>query len=116
MRTLASKGTARMSDLAAAALLDRTALSRTLDPLVERGLVAIAAGSDARTREISLTRLGEKALRAAERRWRGAQERVTQRLGAEKLEALMRTLAEIEQLHPDSGDALAEAGHRRSAR
>ena len=42
-------------------LLDRTALSRKLDPLVERGLVAIAPGSDARTREVSLTRAGAKA-------------------------------------------------------
>jgi hypothetical protein len=37
LRTLATHGTARMSDLARALLLDRTALSRTLDPLVERG-------------------------------------------------------------------------------
>ena len=56
--TLATHGTARMSDLARALLLDRTALSRTLDPLVERGLVSITPGRDARTREVSLTRAG----------------------------------------------------------
>jgi DNA-binding MarR family transcriptional regulator len=116
LRTLSRTGPARMSDLASAALLDRTALARTLDPLVERGFVAIAAGRDARTREVSLTSQGAKALRTAERSWRGAQERVAQRLGAAKLEALIATLAEIEQLHPDSGDASAQAGPVRSTR
>src|SRR4029453_7773911 len=55
LRTLASQGTARIADLARTLLLDRAALSRTLDPLVERGFVAIAPGRDARTREVSLT-------------------------------------------------------------
>src|SRR5436190_18978830 len=58
LRTLARDGTARISDLADTLLLDRTALSRTLDPPVERGLVSIVPGHDARTREVSLTRAG----------------------------------------------------------
>src|SRR5580765_4304797 len=62
LSTLATRGTSRMSDLARMLLLDRTALSRTLDPLVDRGYVAIVAGRDARTREISLTREGAKAI------------------------------------------------------
>src|SRR5215467_12903418 len=49
LRTLARSGPMRISELAAAQLLDRTALSRNLDPLVERGLVEIAPGRDART-------------------------------------------------------------------
>src|SRR5437899_6650469 len=65
LRTLATHGTARMSALARALLLDRTALSRTLDPLVERGLVSITPGRDARTREVSLTRAGARAIRGA---------------------------------------------------
>ena len=44
LRTLSREGTSRMSALAELLLLDRTALSRTLDPLVERGFVAIVAG------------------------------------------------------------------------
>ena len=51
LRTLAREGPSRMSALAEALLLDRTALSRTLDPLVERGLVAIVpAATRARAR------------------------------------------------------------------
>ena len=103
LRTLAREGPSRMSALAEALLLDRTALSRTLDPLVERGLVAIVAGRDARTREISLTRHGEKALRTAEQYWLRAQARVADRLGAGKVDALVATLRELEALHPDPG-------------
>lgn len=100
---LARDGTARMSDLADALLLDRTALSRTLDPLLERGLVSIVSGDDARTREVSLTRAGAKALRAAQPHWKRAQLQVANKLGADRLEALIATLGEIEALHPDRG-------------
>jgi len=100
LRTLARSGPARISDLAAAALLDRTALSRNLDPLVARGLVDVVTGRDARTREVSLTRAGTRAIRDAEPYWKRAQADVARRLGAPKLDALIATLAEIETLHP----------------
>jgi DNA-binding MarR family transcriptional regulator len=100
LRTLAREGTHRMSDLADIVLLERTALSRTLDPLVDRGLVSITQGRDARTREISLTRAGEKAVREAEPHWARAQKRVAATLGAEKLDALIALLGEVEKLQP----------------
>jgi DNA-binding MarR family transcriptional regulator len=100
---LARGGTARIADLADALLLDRTALSRTLDPLVVRGLVSIVSGRDARTREVSLTRAGAKALRAAQPHWKRAQIQVANKLGSDRLEALIATLGEIEALHPDRG-------------
>ncbi|OLC70213.1 MAG: hypothetical protein AUH79_00280 [Betaproteobacteria bacterium 13_1_40CM_4_64_4] len=103
LRTLARDGTARISDLADALLLDRTALSRTLDPLLERGLVSIVPGRDARTREVSLTRAGEKTLSAAVPHWKRAQIQVASKLGPDRLEALIATLGEIEALHPDPG-------------
>jgi DNA-binding MarR family transcriptional regulator len=103
LRNLARQGGARMSDLAATLLLDRTALSRTLEPLVARGLVAVVPGSDARTREITLTQDGVQAMRTAEPHWHRAQAAVARKLGTAKLDALIATLAEIEQLHPGSG-------------
>ena len=102
LRTLARTGSMRISEFASAQLLDRTALSRNLDPLVERGLVKVAAGKDARTREIVLTRAGEAALRAATPYWERAQKQVAKRLGGAKLEALIATLGDIEALHPDA--------------
>ena len=103
LRTLAREGTSRMSDLAKILLLDRTALSRNLDPLVLRGFVAIVPGRDARTREVSLTRAGEKAIRGAEPHWKRAQARVAAELGTTKLNSLIATLREIEALHPNPG-------------
>jgi DNA-binding MarR family transcriptional regulator len=104
LRTLEREGTATLSNLAQALLLDRTALSRNLDPLVGRGLVKILAGRDARTREVSLTRSGGVAIRAALPHWKRAQAQVMARIGAPKLQALVATLDAIESLHPDRSD------------
>lgn len=105
LRTLQRQGSTRITALAAAALLDRTALSRNLDPLVARGLVAIATGRDARTREVTLTSAGSHAIRLAEPHWRRAQAQVARRLGGARLDALIATLAEIETLHPAPADS-----------
>jgi DNA-binding MarR family transcriptional regulator len=102
LRTLGRTGPMRINTLAAAQLLDRTALSRNLDPLVERGLVEIVRGRDARVREVALTRKGLAAFRAAEPHWTRAQQEVARRVGADKLEALITTLGELESLHPDN--------------
>jgi DNA-binding MarR family transcriptional regulator len=100
LSTLERSGPTRITELAAAQLLDRTALSRNLDPLAKRGLVAIVPGRDARTREARITAAGEAALRAAAPHWKRAQAEVGRRLGASRLDALIATLAEIETLHP----------------
>ncbi|HEV2220110.1 MAG TPA: MarR family winged helix-turn-helix transcriptional regulator [Casimicrobiaceae bacterium] len=100
LRTLARDGPLRISALAARLLLDRTALSRNLDPLVDAGHVDIVRGADARTREVAITRAGAATLKAAQPHWAQAQREVAQRLGQAKLEALIATLAELEALHP----------------
>jgi len=100
LRTLASTGALRMNALAARLLLDRTALSRNLDPLVARGLVAVTRGCDARTREIAITTEGRRELRAARPHWLRAQDDVRRRLGPERLRVLIETLGELESLHP----------------
>jgi len=101
LRSLERDGPANISDLAARTLLDRTALSRNLDPLIERGLVAVTAGrDDARTREIALTAKGAGALKRAQPYWKRAQEDVAHRIGQPKLDALIAILGELESLHP----------------
>jgi len=101
LRTLARRGPVGISALAEETLLDRTALSRNLDPLVARKLVAIAAGRDARSREVTLTPAGVAALKAAGPYWKRAQAAVTNQLGANRQEALIAVLRDIESLHPD---------------
>jgi len=98
--TLARNGPQRITELAALALLDRTALSRNLEPLAAEGLVRIAAGRDARTREVSLTRAGAAALAKAMPYWRRAQVQVAQQLGQQNINALVGLLDTVEALHP----------------
>lgn len=103
LRSLAAGGPARISDLAARQLLDRTALSRNLDPLLGRGLVEAVRGHDARTREVAITAAGQRELRDAEPHWRRAQAEVRRRLGADRLRVLIETLGDLEALHPHRG-------------
>jgi len=105
LRTLANEGPRRITELADRQLLDRTALSRNLDPLIEKGLVAVAPGRDARTRDVALTAKGAAALRRAEPFWKQAQADVAARIGAAKLDSLIATLGELELLHPDHESA-----------
>jgi DNA-binding MarR family transcriptional regulator len=123
LRTLTRNGTMRINALAAAQLLDRTALSRNLDPLVERGYVEIVPGSDGRVREVAITRKGVATLKAAEPHWARAQREVERRIGVDKLDALIETLGELESLHPDNAPLpppveprIANRAQRRRAR
>jgi DNA-binding MarR family transcriptional regulator len=108
LRALAKRGPLRITELAAELLLDRTALSRNLDPLCERGLVEVSAGADARTRRIVLTAAGKRALATAEPHWLAAQQAVAQRIGAERIATLYALLEEVEALHPASSPAARE--------
>ncbi len=100
LRTLARDGVLRISELAARQLLDRTALSRNLEPLVTSGYVDSLRGRDARTREVAITRQGIAVLNAAQPHWAAAQRKVARRLGSRKLQNLIEVLGELESLHP----------------
>ena len=100
IRTLLREGPTRITDLAGLTLLDRTALSRTLEPLVAQGLVRIVAGRDARTREVTLTRAGRAAYERALPYWEDAQKMVSSKLGESRIDALVGLLASVETLHP----------------
>lgn len=102
LRTLQRNGTLRIGELAARNLLDRTALSRNLDPLVARKLVAIVPGRDARTREVALTRQGLALLDAAAPHWERAQREVAKHIGRERLDTLYGVLRDMEAMHPST--------------
>jgi len=105
LRTLFREGTVRISDLAGLALLDRTALSRNLEPLVAQGYVRVTPGKDARTREVALTAAGKAVYQRALPYWRTAQRVVSRKLGEPRTEALVGLLDFVESLHPDSETA-----------
>jgi DNA-binding MarR family transcriptional regulator len=100
LRALQRQGRMRIGELAAQSLLDRTALSRNLDPLAARKLVTVEPGRDARTREVMLTRQGIAALAAASPHWEKAQRDVARHIGRERLDGLYDVLRDMESLHP----------------
>src|SRR3974390_1620669 len=66
-------------------VMDRTTLTRNLQVLEKRGLIAINPGEDRREREVTLTASGMEVLVQAIPLWETAQERVRQGLGEEKM-------------------------------
>lgn len=78
-----------LSDLAAVMDMDRTTLTRNLQPLTQRQLISIDIdATDGRMRRARLTTQGVAAFKAAQPFWRIAQSRVDQALGKENVTAL----------------------------
>ena len=89
-----------VADLARALVLDRTALTRALRPLVRDGLLQLAQSSqDQRVRLVRLTGTGRKRLAEASGLWAQAQNKYAQAVGerqAVALRALSQIVAEAE--------------------
>jgi DNA-binding MarR family transcriptional regulator len=90
---LAQVGTASISELAQAAVMDRTTLKRNLELLEREGLVRIRPGSDARVRDVSLTQAARDRLLAALPYWEEAQAHVTSRLGSARTNRFLSDLS-----------------------
>jgi DNA-binding MarR family transcriptional regulator len=86
------KGPMTMTKLADRLLTDRTTLTRNVELLVEAGLVEITHGTDRRTRLVSLSPAGERAIRQALPLWRKAQQRMIGGLGSREWQSLRHSL------------------------
>jgi DNA-binding MarR family transcriptional regulator len=91
---------ATISELARQARLDRTTLNRNLKPLTEAGFITIKPGQDSRTRQITLTEAGNKAMLEGCRLWGEAQESIKEYLGDEELIKFINLMAKLEALVP----------------
>jgi DNA-binding MarR family transcriptional regulator len=89
-------GPLRPGDLARAMKVDASTLTRNLKPL--------EAGSDGRSRLVSITDSGREKRSEAQRRWRVAQEGINQILGVEQVLALHALIDQsLERLAPLPG-------------
>src|SRR2546421_11420542 len=80
---LRRRGPMTINALAADMVMDRTTLGRNILPLERDGLVRIApATSDRRSKEVHLTRRGEKRVEAALEGWTDAQARFEAAFGS----------------------------------
>ena len=93
---IARAGTPTMGDLAAALVLDRSALAHNLKPLERDGFVAVVVDpEDKRSRLVKLTARGEAKLGESQRLWQKAQHRFETTFGPEQASALRQSLALI---------------------
>ena len=83
------------SALAAVLHLDRTTLTRNLQPLVRKGLLRVGSGRDLRTNSVGLTPKGHAVLHRAYPLWRKMQRRIMSRMGRRRWESLIRDLASL---------------------
>ena len=87
--------------------MDASTLTRNLKPLVDAGWIEISAGSDARSRIVSITDAGREKRQEGQRRWKAAQEGINELLGVERVLALHALIDDsMELLSPadDEGD------------
>lgn len=93
LRTLNGLERPTLAELAEATAHEKSALWRTLQPLVKEALVETS--TEARSQRLALTDAGRERLQEALPPWRAVQERVSRTLG-EREGALMSLLAEVE--------------------
>jgi len=98
LRHVAKLGPVNVSRLAEAMNLERTTVVRNLKPLEDQGLVSGGSGKDLRTRELTLTPAGEKALEQGTRYWNQAQASLNDFLGEDDLAVFLGTLRKFEAL------------------
>ncbi len=92
---LEDEGPLPVSRLAARIGLDRTSLTRELQVLSARGLVAVDPARDRRTRVVSLTAAGAAVLAAAWPHWEAAQAATFGGLGPERTARLLADLRAV---------------------
>lgn len=81
-------GPIRPGALAQAMMVDASTLTRNLKPLIDAGWVTLTAGSDGRSRLVSVTDSGRDKRTEAQRHWKIAQEQLNALLGIPRVLAL----------------------------
>ena len=81
-------GPLRPGELALKMKFSASTLTRNLKPLIDAGWVELSAGSDARSRSVSITPAGVAKRAQALLHWKAAQQNLNRLLGAERVLAL----------------------------
>jgi DNA-binding MarR family transcriptional regulator len=97
------RGPIALTELAALMDMDRTTLTRNVQPLLRERLLCTAAGQDARVRKIVITAKGERLLDKAKPVWRQAQEALQAQLGHDQVAALHALIDESLLTWRDAG-------------
>ena len=92
LAVLAGQGDLPMTKLSEVLVLDRTTLTRNLQPLLAKGWLEIGREKDERIRLIAITDPGRSIVAEATPLWREAQIRVTKELGEMRLTGMIDDL------------------------
>jgi DNA-binding MarR family transcriptional regulator len=92
LRSIDALAPVGMVRLAGAMAMDRTSVTRIIEPLLERGLIRGAAADDRRVRNIELTPRGRAAIVRARRQWDKAQRELLEVLGRPQWLAMRKAL------------------------
>ena len=98
-------GEAPMQEVAYVLAMDRTTLTRNLNPLLRAGLVKVKVGSDRRSRPLTLTPKGQSTLEKALPYWQKAQSRIVDEIGAKQWDTMMRGLHQISMIVEDTEES-----------
>lgn len=93
--TCAGPDDANLGEIAERLAVDRSTLSRTLQPLARRGLVTVDTGPTRRARRVTVTPAGHAALSAALALWAGAERSVAEEIGWPDLARLFALLTRL---------------------
>ena len=89
---LVAYGPTSVTHLASGLGMDRTTLTRNLQPLERAGLIAVGTGDNRRTRRIVATDAGQAAYAQAKPLWQAAQNHFLERLTPERWRELRQLL------------------------
>ena len=90
-----------ITKLSQALVMERTTLTRNLNPLQKNGWVEVTPGEDKRTRTVFLTRSGKKVLSQAMVYWKEVQNQVVKTLGKSNWQELLENLSlTVKKLNP----------------
>jgi DNA-binding MarR family transcriptional regulator len=93
---LRRKGPMTINALAAELVMDRTTLGRNILPLQRDGLIAVQKGAaDRRSKELHVTKAGEKRFEAARSGWLKAQTRFETAFGSKRASELRELLRAV---------------------
>ena len=90
-----AEGTPRLPDLARTLNVDRSTLTRNLQPLVRTGLVKTTTTRNARASSVHLTAKGRRLLTRTLPLWEEAQSRFEARIGSRRWKAMVGELTKV---------------------
>lgn len=101
LRNIAALSSASITQIAKVMQMERTSVTRLIEPLISRKLVETVPGEDRRFRYVIATTAGRAAVRNSDGAWQAAQQELMSRIGVAQWRSLRVALREAMDLMKD---------------